>query len=120
MSCEWKRKDIKTSYYCIGVAYCDLQHLLRYFNKTGYYAGVYGWRGDVYAIPYTSWAICTGYEPIQNIKIDDAEKRKIIKHYDEKARNYDAKYNYNWTKYRKQAEKDLQALYRKIYDISEV
>ena len=116
MSLELKRKDIKNSYYCVGVAYCDLQHLLNYFNKTGYYAGVYGWRGDVYTFDFIgldSWAICTGYEPIQNIKINDTEKRKILKHYNEKARNYNIKYNYDYKKIKKQAFKDMETCLKK-------
>ena len=76
MSLELKRKDIKDSFYCIGVAYCDLQTLLRYEIKTGYtYSKYYGWRCDVYQ--FDNWAICTGYEPIQNINIDDTTKHAI-------------------------------------------
>ena len=97
MSFELKRKDIKNSYYCVGVAYCDLQYLLRYENKIGYYAGVYGWRGDVYILD--NWAICTGYETIQNINIDDKIKRKIIKKYNEKAQRYLETYDYKKVTY---------------------
>lgn len=119
MSLQLTKKQIKENYYCIGVAYCDLQYLLSYFNKLGYYAGVYGWRGDVYLIPGTNWAICTGYETIQNIKVDDKEKRKIIKFYNNKAMQYGEKYKYDYKKIRKQAEKDLIALFNKIYYICE-
>lgn len=121
MSLELKRKDIRNSYYCIGVAYCDLQHLLQFFNKTGFYCGVYGWRGDVYT--FDNFAICTGYETIQNVKINDTEKRKLIKHYDEKARNYYNKYTLEkygskyYDKIKKQAQKDINALLTKLRNL---
>lgn len=118
MSLELKRKDLRNNYHCVGVAYCDLQYLLQYFNKLGYYAGVYGWRGDCYV--FDGFAICTGYEPIQTIKIDDAIKRKIIKKYNNKAQNYYSKYTFEkygvkyYDKIKKQAEKDLQRFLNEI------
>lgn len=99
MSLELKRKEVKDSFYCVGVPYCDLQNLLTHYTKTGYIAGVYGWRCDVYQIGLSNWAICTGYDPIQNINIDDKKKRAIIKRYNDKAItiNNSTKYN-NYTK----------------------
>lgn len=112
MSLQLTRKEIKQNWFCIGVPYCDLQHLLSYFNKLGYYAGVYGWRGDVYV--FDSIALCTGYETIQTIAIDDKKKRQILKKYNEKASHYIERFNYDYKKIHNQARKDMERLLRDI------
>lgn len=118
MSMELKQKQIKQNYNCVGVAYCDLQNLLRYFNKIGYYANVYGWRGDVYIVD--DFAICTGYQTIQTVKINDTVKRNIIKKYDIKASKYFDRFTIEkygskyFDKIKNQAKKDLNAFINEI------
>lgn len=108
---ELKEKEIKSSFYVVGIAYCDLQYLLDRITKTGYTCGVYGWKNDFYQIDNSNFGISTGYAPIQNIKIDDNIKRKIIKKYNDKAKKY------NFTTYeemKKQVRKDLLSFVKEI------
>ena len=114
MALELKENQIKNSFYVVGVSYCELQHLLNYFTRTGYTCGVYGWKSDFFQIQNSNRGISTGYAPIQNIKINDAIKRRIIKKYDDKARIYSDKFT-DYKKLRKQAEKDLAAFIREIW-----
>ena len=87
MSLELKKKAVKESFFCIPVCYCDLQYLLRKYTKTGFVSNRYGWACDVYQINMSSWAICTGYHPIDNINVDRTELNRIINKYNKIAAN---------------------------------
>lgn len=65
----------------IRIGYCDLQHLLYYQNPVAYTCGVYGWNSDIYEIG-RGCAICTGYRPCGDIRVDN----KLVREYDSKAR----------------------------------
>ena len=111
MSLRLKEKEIKESFYVVGIAYCDLQYLLQYFTRTGYTAGVYGWNSDFYQVDNSNFGISTGYGYIQNVKIDDNIKRKIIKKYNDKAK----KYNFdNYKDMQKTTRKDLLSFVKEI------
>lgn len=79
MSLELKKRDVMENYYTIPVGYCDLQRLLRYEDKIGYTAGVYGWNADIYA--FGNVAIVTGYRPFGEWE----RPQGIIKKYEDKA-----------------------------------
>lgn len=50
-----------------AVPYCALQTALKFYDRSGYAAGVYGWNYDAYEIG--SAAILTGYRP-EGRKVD--------------------------------------------------
>ena len=64
----------------IKIGYCDAQYILYYDEPQYYNPGVYGWNYDVY--DFGDIAICTGYNPIGNIKPD----YEIIRKYDDMAK----------------------------------
>ena len=64
------RKAIKENYQkIVVVGYCQLQHLLITETPTAYNGGVYGWNCDYYHID-SNTALCTGYRPHGNARID--------------------------------------------------
>lgn len=75
------RNDMKWMYNkIIKIGYCELQYLL-YFDDPKYYNhGVYGWNYDVY--DFDDIAICTGYNPVGNVK----PEHEIIRKYDDAAK----------------------------------
>lgn len=104
MKIKVTEKQIKEGYKnIIDIGYCDLQHLLRYFDADYYTAGIYGWNADIYKINYST-CIVTGYRPFGNIY---ASYNGICKKYDEKAQKLYYKYD-NYEKQLKAAEKLLQ------------
>ena len=109
-----KEKEVKDNYFCVGVSYCDLQYLLRYFERIGYTAGAYGWKSDIYLVDNTeNWIISTGYGPVQNIRIADDVKRKIIKKFNNKAMQYNNKIK-SYEAQQKAAKKDLLKFLKEI------
>ena len=86
MSLRIKEKELKDQFYVIGVPYCELQYLLRFYTPFGHTEGVYGWKSDCYQVDMSNFVISTGYGPVQNIEIEDAVKREIIKKYNDKAK----------------------------------
>lgn len=67
----------------IGIGYCEATYLLTYKEANAYTSGIYGWNNDVYIID-RDIAIITGYRNIQdNVDYD----YKLLKEYEEKARN---------------------------------
>lgn len=81
-----KEKEIKQSFNVLGIAYCDLQYLLRFYYRIGYTAGTYGWKADYYQIDNSNFMLSTGYSPLQTVKIDDKIKRSIIYDFNEAAK----------------------------------
>lgn len=69
-----------TSRDIIQIPYCGIQSLLKFKNRAGYTAGVYGWNADVFYIDGVT--IVTGYRPFGNIKPD----YKLIDRYEHAAR----------------------------------
>ena len=70
----------------IKLGYCDAQTLLRGHDAIYYNSGVYGWNYDVYLITCADELvfICTGYNPIGNIKPD----YELTREYELKAQKY--------------------------------
>lgn len=68
-------RDVKANYSTIiKVGYCNLQHLLKYFNANAYTCGVYGWNADVYEIDNNT-CIVTGYRPFgESVNYDTIER----------------------------------------------
>ena len=64
----------------IKIGYCDAQYILYYDEPQFYNHGVYGWNYDVY--DFGDIAICTGYNPIGNVK----PNHEIIRKYDDMAK----------------------------------
>ena len=82
MKFKTTQKAVKEGYRnIIEVGYCGLQHLLYYKDPVAYTSGVYGWNADIYEIGRGS-AICTGYRPFGDIRVD----YELAKEYDNKAR----------------------------------
>lgn len=67
------------------VGYGDLQNLLRFSNRYGYNAGIYGWNCDVYNFYKNGKyiVITTGYRNLRGTKIPS----DIIKKYEDEARS---------------------------------
>lgn len=65
------------------VGYCALQNLLRFSNRYGYNAGIYGWNCDVYNFfkGGKHIVITTGYRNLRGAKIPS----EIVKKYEEEA-----------------------------------
>jgi hypothetical protein len=98
------RKEILNRFdYVYSVGYCDLQFLLRYQNKIGSNAGVYGWNYNVYGLDNNTVAICTGYRSMPGKRIDST----IIKKYEEKARKITYDYSLKWEEQKKKINKLL-------------
>ena len=70
---EMRREEV------YSVAYCDLQHLLRYEEPTAYSHGVYGWACDYYKVE--NIYICTGYSTVGKVV-----SRELVRKYEAKAR----------------------------------
>ena len=87
MSVRIKEKELKESFYVLGVPYCDLQYLLRYFTPFGHTEGTYGWKSDLYQVEMSNFVISTGYGPVDNLNINDNFKRNLIKECNSKAEN---------------------------------
>lgn len=81
MSIKASKREIKESFYVVGVPYCDLQYLLRFITPFAHSEGVYGWQCDYYQVDGSNFVISTGYSTAQNIEIEDSIKRDIIKKY---------------------------------------
>lgn len=76
------RNELKRYYNAvIRIGYCDAQHLLYYDDPQFYNHGVYGWNYDVY--DFGNIAICTGYNPLGNIK----PSYEIIRKYEDMAKS---------------------------------
>lgn len=81
MKFKTTQKAVKEGYRnIIRIGYCDLQYLLYYKNPVAYTSGGYGWNADIYDVG-CGVAICTGYRPFGNVKID----YELVREYDEKA-----------------------------------
>ena len=84
------KKKVMTMYNnVIELGYCEAQTLLKYRNRKGYTAGVYGWNADVYG--FVNTAIVTGYRPFGNIRPD----YDLVKEYEEKAKKI-VTLNHDW------------------------
>lgn len=82
MKFKTTQKAVKEGYRnIVEIGYCGLQHLLYYKNPVAYTCGVYGWNADIYDIG-GGVAICTGYRPFGDIRVD----YELVKEYDNKAR----------------------------------
>ena len=57
---ELKKKDVRAK-YPIMFWYCDINYILKYFERVGYTAWIYWWNEDIYCINGT-W-ISTWYRP---------------------------------------------------------
>lgn len=85
MSIKASKREVKESFYVVGVPYCDLQYLLRFVTPFAHSEGVYGWQCDYYQVEGSNFVISTGYSTVQNIEIEDTVKREIIKKYNKLA-----------------------------------
>lgn len=75
------RNEMKRYYNdIIKIGYCDAQYILYYDIPQFYNYGKYGWNYDVY--DFGDIAICTGYNPIGNVK----PSFEIAQKYDDLAR----------------------------------
>lgn len=64
-SYQFREKEIKNSFaHVVAIPYCDAQHILTWATRTGYTAGVYGWKSDIYVFAGHDLVISTGYGPI--------------------------------------------------------
>ena len=54
-------KHMIEGYRIYSAPYCSMQHLLKFEEKVGYNAGVYGWNWDCYHVRGTDVLIVTGY-----------------------------------------------------------
>ena len=81
MKTKITRNELKRYYNdVIRIGYCDAHYILYYDNPQFYNHGVYGWNYDVY--DFGDIAICTGYNPVGNIK----PNYEIVRKYDDMAR----------------------------------
>lgn len=65
MALELKAKDVRNSYNCFSLGYCELYNILNVHNRIGYTCGIYGWNANVYVdmTSESNVAIVTGYRP---------------------------------------------------------
>ena len=84
MKANVTRRWLRTNYYCCGVGYCELQHLLYYIPARFYTSGVYGWNFDAYIVTVddVDYCITTGYRGT----IREFEAKKVHQ-YDVNAKN---------------------------------
>lgn len=85
----------------IRLGYCELQTLLKYFERKFFTYGIYGWDADIYQINYDT-CIITGYRPFGNISVES----EIVNKYEEEAKKIDKLQTYDEQK--EQAKKLLE------------
>lgn len=49
MTAQRKKKDIREM-SPLMFGYCDIYYILKYFDRIGYTAGIYGWNEDIFHI----------------------------------------------------------------------
>lgn len=110
MKVQVTKRMIKENYTnIIEVSYCELQHLLRYEDARFYTAGIYGWSADIYEIDRNT-VIVTGYSPFGNIRPD----YKMVRKYDEKAREIHYDYDKTYEQNRKRLSKLLEKFIKEV------
>lgn len=112
-------KQIKSTYKCFSVGYCELQHLLRFCTPVAYNAGVYGWNYDVYTFEPFGFhiAICTGYRgmPGKNLATIRSFDYRV---YDVKARDIITKYQFkDYNKEKEELEKLVKEFLIKVEEL---
>lgn len=87
-------RKILDNYRVVSCGYCDLQYLLRYKDRIGRNAGVYGWNYDCFR--FDNFMLVTGYRiSVKRISLD----REIINKYENKARKLEEKHRADYQKY---------------------
>jgi hypothetical protein len=93
-----RKKEVKKNPWIISVGYCDMQHLLRYYNPIAYSTRREGWACDYYDInhnkEHNNIIISTGYAPVdnKNTKFD----YKVLREYENKAKSITYDNNIGW------------------------
>lgn len=87
-------RSFLNNYNVVSTGYCNLQHLLRYKDRIGRNAGVYGWNYDCFR--FNNFMLITGYRC--NVSCPSLDI-KIIKKYEKLALKLEEKFRANFEKY---------------------
>lgn len=76
------KMEMKQNYRILGVSYCEMQNLLKYYSPIAYHASnMTGWNCDFYCI--NNIVISTGYNPLKSKNM--VSDYKLIQDYDNRA-----------------------------------
>lgn len=89
MKIKTTKKEMKNYNKIIGAGYCELQYLLKYVDPIAYSTRAEGWACDYYDAHRV--LISTGYAPLDNKNTKC--NYKMIREYDNKARDIICNYN---------------------------